>query len=390
MALAQKYSTIKKPHVLHIASGDLWAGAEVMLYTLAKSLHSDLGVKTTIILLNTGTLEQKLRDRGITVYVIDESQLNSLQIFKQLNKIIKQTLPDVIHTHRIKENILGSIAAWRNGIPSIRTSHGAPEHRPPLYKLPKRLILLLDKILGRQIQKYIVAVSADLAKKLEKDFHKAKIKVIENGIDIDTIRQSNPAKTTENKAKNSNRIGIAGRLVPVKRVDLFIESAFHLKRYHPELDIHYYIYGDGPLQEELQNQIRSYHADDYIHLEGHCENLTQQLQTLDALIMTSDHEGLPMVLLESMSLQTPVIAHAVGGIPHLLEQGKCGTLVYEHTAEAFAEAVAKLINQPQQYKQLTQCAFERINQNYSARSTADAYLKLYRKLSGGQSEILNK
>ena len=158
MAPAQKHSTSNKLHVLHIASGDLWAGAEVMLYTLTKSLHSDLGVKTTIILLNTGTLEQKLRDCGIAVHVIDESRFNSLQILKQLNKIIRHTMPDVIHTHRVKENILGSIAARLNGIPSIRTTHGAPESKPPLFKLHKHLINFSDWMLARYCQKNIIAV----------------------------------------------------------------------------------------------------------------------------------------------------------------------------------------------------------------------------------------
>ena len=43
--------------------------------------------------------------------------------------------------------------------------------------------------------------------------------------------------------------------------------------------------------------------------------------------MTSDHEGLPMILLEAMALKIPVLAHAVGGIPKLLDYGNCGILI---------------------------------------------------------------
>ena len=378
MAPAQKYSTINKPHVLHIASGDLWAGAEVMLYTLVKSLHTDFEIKITVILLNHGTLEQKLIKCGITVQVIDESQFNGLQIFQQLNNIIKQTSPDVIHTHRIKENILGSIAAWRNGIPSIRTTHGAPEHQPPLYKIPKHLILLTDRLLGRYCQQNIVAVSSDLANKLEHHFPKRKIKIIENGIDIASLIQNQPIKHPNNT--NSYKIGIAGRLVPIKRIDLFIESAIYLKQHHPELNIDFQIYGDGPLQETLKTQIQSQQAASYIKLEGHCEKISEELQTLDALLMTSDHEGLPMILLEAMSLQVPIIAHAVGGIPHLLENGRCGILIKNQTAEAFAQAILNLIKQPQEYRTLATRALNRVKNNYSAEHTANAYLHLYKKI----------
>ena len=377
-------------HVLHFASGDLWAGAEVMLYTLAKTLHAELNIKVSAVLLNHGILEQKLRNCGVYVHVLDETRLSSFQILQQLNKIIDELKPDVIHTHRIKENIIGSIAAlYNHRIPSLRTVHGAPEHRPPLHKLPKHLILFLNWLSGRYLQQTIIAVSPNLAKKLEDDYPKTKIKVIENGIDIDTLKQCITHKTTKNTNKNSYRIGIAGRLVPVKRVDLFIESALYLKQHYPELPIHFHIYGDGPLSDTLQTQVRSQQADNYIHFEGHCEDITQQLQTLNALLMTSDHEGLPMILLEAMCLQTPIIAHAVGGIPHLLEQGKCGTLVRKHTAKAYSEAMVKLINQPGQYQLLAQLAFERVNQNYSARSTADAYLKVYKELSAREPATHN-
>ena len=378
MAPAQKYSTTQKPHVLHIASGDLWAGAEVMLYTLVKSLHKDLKIKTTVVLLNPGTLEQKLRECGITVQVIDESQFNGLQIFQRLNNIIKQTSPDVIHTHRIKENILGSIAAWRNGLPSIRTTHGAPEHRPPLYKIPKHLILLTDRLLGRYCQQNIVAVSLDLANKLKHHFPKRKIKVIENGIDIASLIQDQPIKQPNNT--DSYKIGIAGRLVPIKRIDLFIGSAIYLKQHHPELNIDFQIYGDGPLQETLKTQIQSQQAANYIKLEGHCEKISEELRTLDALLMTSDHEGLPMILLEAMSLQVPIIAHAVGGIPHLLENGQCGTLVNNQTAREYAQAIINLVKQPEKYRSLATRAFTRVKNNYSAEHTANAYLNLYKEI----------
>ncbi len=365
-------------HVLHIASGDLWAGAEVMLYTLARALHKELDTQVSVVVLNHGILEQKLRDGGIAVTILDESQLNSFQILRQLNRIIVELKPNVIHTHRSKENILGSIAARRNHIPSLRTVHGAAEHRPPLHKPVKHLIPFLDWLTGRYLQQVIVAVSPDLAKKLGRSFPNTKM--IENGIDIEAIIQRASPVNSKESNKSNFRIGIAGRLTAVKRVDLFIEAAAYLKQQQPTLNIDFHIYGDGPLKNALHAQIESLQANGYIHLNGHCEDIVQQLQTLDALLMTSDHEGLPMILLEAMCLQTPIIAHAVGGIPHLLGQGKCGTLVYNHTAGAFAEAISNLINQPLQHQQLAQQAFKRLQQNYSAKQSATAYLCAYKQI----------
>ena len=88
-------------HVLHIASGDLWAGAEVMLYTLAKTLYKELNTQVSIVLLNHGILEQRLRNCGVSVNVLDESRLSSFQILQQLNKIIDDFKPVSMYYVRI-------------------------------------------------------------------------------------------------------------------------------------------------------------------------------------------------------------------------------------------------------------------------------------------------
>ena len=163
-----------------------------------------------------------------------------------------------------------------------------------------------------------------------------------------------PVKSDVDSNISSFRIGIAGRLVPVKRVDLFIKAAVELFKTHPELSISFHIYGDGPLRTELVALNRKLNAERMIHFEGHCKNLQQELANLDILLITSDHEGLPMVLLEAMSLKTPAIAHAVGGIPTVLNQGECGVLVSEHQPSSYADAIFQLIKSPIIRKNLQQ------------------------------------
>ena len=166
--------------LLHIASGDLWAGAEVQLFTLAKALKNNTNTIVEIILLNHGILEEKLLSSGFNVIVLDETKLNSLIILWKIIRIIRKIEPDVIHTHRIKENILGCLAARLTGnIPTLRTSHGASEHTPSRRNLPKHIIRWLNFICGRYLQRAIIAVSEDLAEKLKTDFPSKKIHVIE-------------------------------------------------------------------------------------------------------------------------------------------------------------------------------------------------------------------
>src|SRR6187551_243806 len=94
--------------VLHIISGDLWAGAEVQAFTLVTSLQHQCEI--VVALMNHGELENRLIDAGVKTVVIEERSHSGLQITRQLVTLIKHFRPDIIHTHRKKENILGSLA----------------------------------------------------------------------------------------------------------------------------------------------------------------------------------------------------------------------------------------------------------------------------------------
>ena len=363
-------------NILHIASGDLWAGAEVQLFTLVRALHHSPGVSVRVILLNHGTLEEKLHHEGIEILVFDETSLSSFQLLRHIRQSIGEQRPDVIHTHRLKENILGSIAGFMAGrVPSMRTTHGAPEHQASWRQLPKRLIRSLDRLTGKYIQCRIIAVSEDLAVFLQQTFPADKIRTIENGIDLNSLYNHTVKSISAHDAgPDTVRIGLAGRLVPVKRVDLFIKTARYIQDNYPDLKAEFYIFGDGPLRSELDALSRELDTDNIIHFEGHCEEMTERLQNLNMLMMTSDHEGLPMILLEAMALKVPVIAHATGGIPVLLDNGTCGALVRDHTPEGYAREVHRLALSKSVRSNLAEMALDRVKSRYSAEQNAHAYL----------------
>ena len=372
----------RKLHILHIVSGDLWAGAEVQLFTLAKALYHYTPAALSVVILNRGKLEQELCKTGIRVMVLDESELNTFQLLRQLGRIVRELRPDVIHTHRTKENILGSITARLGGdIPSIRTAHGAQEHRHDWYNIPKQTIRFLDWFTGRYMQHRIIAVSEDLAGTLAQTFPPAKIRVIENGIDAESLSQSLTLTETKPPLKEPIlKIGIVGRLVHVKRIDLFIQTARLLHDHYPDLKVSFHIFGDGPLREDLETLSRSLDTSRFVHFEGYCENITREILTLDILMMTSDHEGLPMVLLEAMALQTSIIAHKVGGIPNLLGNGTCGVLVDKHTPSGYAKAIYRLTTNPDNRYKLVKNAYVRVKSRYSSGENALSYYEQYTEL----------
>jgi len=365
--------------IVHIASGDLWAGAEVQMFTLVKTLNDLQGVSVSVILMNHGELEDRLLEQGITVTVLDESRLSSPGILKAMIKLLKETRPDVIHTHRLKENVLGSIAAMLAGrIPSIRTVHGAPEHSFGALQFHKRALRHIDRLTGRYLQDRIIAVSTDLAGLLCQSYPESRIHVIDNGIEISAQdKERSESNNTGGMDHHNLKIGIAGRLVPVKRMDIFIQTAHHLKKHYDDTQATFYIYGDGPLNLDLQELSNKLGTDDYVRFRGHVENMPEELAQLNLLLLTSDHEGLPMVLLEAMSYRVPIIAHAVGGIPDLLDNGNCGILINGDNPAEYAEAINVLIHSPELRSAITTRAYERLVLKYSAKNNAQAYLNHY-------------
>lgn len=364
--------------VVQVASGDLWAGAEVQLYYLARALK-DQGVRVYVVLLNTGVLETKLREAGIDTLVLDERMRSSRQIFHALLDLWRRLKPDVVHTHRRKENILGGLSAWLNGIPSIRTVHGAQEIRPPWWHLPKHTFRRLDRLSGRYFQDRIVVVSDELWNRYRNTFAASKLHTIENGIDVADIELRAREVVTVPGDLRRVKLAMIGRAVPVKRVDIFLEMAGILQRESPDT-FAFYIFGDGPLLEAHRAHAQRLGLDAHMHFMGFRENIAAYLAKMDMLVMTSDHEGLPITLLEAMCLDVPVVAHAVGGIPKLLDRGQCGRLVTKQNPSAYADAIRQQQQDPNT-PLLTTAARHRVSTHYAAASVARSYANIYRELS---------
>ena len=119
------------PHALrvcHVMSADLWAGAEVQVATVASYLVERPDVTLTAVLLNEGRLARELRRLGVQVAVMDERENGAITILASLTRFLRDNRVEIVHTHRYKDNILGSIAAKLAGVPHVtRTVHGLNE-----------------------------------------------------------------------------------------------------------------------------------------------------------------------------------------------------------------------------------------------------------------------
>src|SRR5258708_36934263 len=92
--------------VCHVASGDLWAGAEAQIASLFTGLSCNAAIRLFAILLNEGRLSDQARKCGVEWKVIPESQNSFLEILQKATVTMRSRQIRVLHSHRYKENLL--------------------------------------------------------------------------------------------------------------------------------------------------------------------------------------------------------------------------------------------------------------------------------------------
>lgn len=364
--------------VLQLASGDLWAGAEVQLYHMTCKMHMLETIEVVVVLLNHGQLERELILKGIKVIVLDELKYNVFHLISKLNLIIKNFNVDIVHTHRTKENIIGGASAFITKCKSIRTAHGLSEFNRPAYDFKKITYSFADKFIGRYFQQRVVSVSDDLKVKLTNYFPKSHISVINNCVNIEYIEEMAKANIDFKFSNNQFNVCFIGRFAAIKRADLFYDFAKEFITNRTELNVHFYMIGDGPFWDDLKKQSIIDKLETKLTLTGFVENTAPYLKNMDLLVFTSDHEGLPMTLLESMVLNVPVMArNNLKTIKEVLCNGECGLVDITDNPSDFSDKLDYAMNNQDELVRKAAMAKDIVKTNYSIEKNVAKYIDLY-------------
>lgn len=366
---------VSKLRVIHLISGDLWAGAESMAFNLLSHLKDYTDLDLMVILLNEGKLANNLRRIGTTVHVVDEKQLSSWQILRRTLAIMGTYPPDLIHSHRYKENILAAMAAcFRGSIKLIATQHGLPESNRRKTSFTNRLVSRANfQLLSSQFKR-TVAVSADIRNSLVKQyaFREESVEAIHNGIEI-------PESTSTTQKNGTFVVGSSGRLFPVKDYPLMVEIARAMTSAGNGQDISFELTGEGPERTGLEAIVQHHGLQDRFMLKGQQEDMDAFYRGIDLYLNTSIHEGIPMTILEALARGIPVIAPAVGGISEIITDGVEGFLIEGRNPKAFAEKCLLLRENKELREKMSKAARGRAESAFSAEKMAEKYYQLYRQ-----------
>lgn len=168
----------------------------------------------------------------------------------------------------------------------------------------------------------------------------AKLHVIRCGVD-EVFMRCTPAPVPADAA-----LVCVGRLAEQKGHVVLIEAAARLAAEGLRFRIR--LVGDGPLRRTIESMIERHGLRESIELAGWQSNEAVRSAILSSrcLVLPSFAEGLPVVLMEALALGRPVVSTWVGGIPELVEHGRCGWLVPAGSVEALADAMRDALNAP--------------------------------------------
>jgi glycosyltransferase involved in cell wall biosynthesis len=341
------------------------------------SSAASYGIEPVVINLRKGASPGILRAieaAGVKVITAPSRSLLGLRRFRWLVKFFKQEKIDIVHTHLLYANILGSTAAHLVKIPVVSTLHSTQFEKG---RRPRLFLTMLEDFCLRHFSDRILAVGEKVAGAHRRHYPGRSVDVITNGIPKPKFSSSQERERLRREitGDGANPVVITvGRFTGAKGYEDMI-NAFQLLRESapgPKL----MMVGTGPKVETIKNQIADLDLKQSVILTGEREDVPQLLALSDVFASSSHREGLPLAVLEAMMAGLPVVATSVGDIPSVVTK-ETGVVVPPHHPELLAKALEDLLKDPQKRQAMGQAAYQRAMSEYSLDAWMKKHLALY-------------
>jgi glycosyltransferase involved in cell wall biosynthesis len=315
-------------------------------------------LKTIFQALLKNVRSLKFFSRAIIVILL------SAQVARKMEQLGTQH----IHAHSATHpTLMAYIVQQLTGVPYSFTAHSSDIYF--------NQTMLKEKI---NCARFVVTISkynVDFLRGVSPEIPAQKIHVIHCGIDpakfrVEPVQQLNTSPFT---------MICVGRLEKIKGHQYLIEACGQLKAQN--IDFHCYLVGDGELQTRVQEEIDRLGLVDHVELLGFQthDKVIELLGQVDALVLPSLSEGIPVAVMEGMASGLPIVATAVTGVPELVEDGVTGLLVPSKDSPALAEAIITLCNSPERRAQMGRAGRKKVLNEFNLQKSA---MELYSAFLG--------
>jgi glycosyltransferase involved in cell wall biosynthesis len=368
--------------VVHIIGGGEFGGAERHIINLAGALNPET-VEVTVCCLFSEPFMGIAAQAGINAFNVTMKNRLDLSVVGKLASIIHQNNFDIVHTHGVRANLLGRIAARLiNRKPVITTVHSLLERDYPGFL--RRQVNKFAEWATRGWTDHFITVSQGLKEKLVAGgIPDGKITVIYNGIAIEEFSPSaepGAGRAMLGYGPGVPLVGIVARLHPVKGHQYFLEAAKIVLEQHPE--VRFVVAGDGPQRPVLEEMAGQLEITEQVFFTGFVSEVRPLMADLDLLVISSLWEGFGLTAVEAMALGVPVVSTEAGGLPEVVLHGETGLLVPPANSAALAKAIIWMLEHPEAAKEMAKKANQAVCEKFTARVMARRTEELYRRVTG--------
>ena len=305
---------------------------------------------------------------------IKERKVSFRDIFK-LALFIRQNSIDIIHAHGKGASLICRLLKLLTNKKLIYTYHGI--HLTCHNLLYRIFYIIYENIFGL-LDSHKIFVSKSEKNYAKKFFIIGKNNsIINNSVDKKNfINYENKEKNKRIFLKESRKVIISVcRFVTQKNIDEIIEIASRLSKYK------FLIVGDGPLKKKIVSSINKL-INKNVSLLGAKKNIYKYLSVADIYLSTSLYEGLPLSVLEAMSVGLPIVASNVIGNSDTIKHAESGYLYNLGDIGCAVRYIEEILTDKNLYDSFSINSYKRQRQLFSHKKMSKAYLDLYLKISG--------
>ena len=348
--------------IAHVGDSMEMGGAEKLTATLCR-LQRDRGHLPSVhCLYRLGVLGEGLRAEGFEVTLHPRCSFFSLML--SLYRAFKRSAPDVVHCHNASAAILAALPARLAGVKRVVvTRHG-------LVKPPYQLRRELKFAIASRWCDWIVGVCEGTRTNLQAAPLAARDKI---------IHIYNGAWPADDRAIPRPKTGFTllyvGRLAPLKDHATLLRAVALTRSHHPEVQL--WIVGDGPREKSLRKLAAELGLNECVTFFGEQTDVSPFMLAADLFVSSSVTEGLPVSLLEAMSVGLPALVTDVGGMGEIARLSGAVTLVPSSDPEGMARALCQAIARRQELPVIGQLASRCYERYFRPERMLDEYMSLY-------------
>jgi glycosyltransferase involved in cell wall biosynthesis len=365
-----------KVHVLLVANGLGYGGAEVVIQRLVENIDRSRFDVTVCCIRRRGPIGEQLARDGTDVIELSQSAsaFSALLAFLSLRRVIRQRGVDIVHTHTTVALFVAALCKlMRTKFRLVHTFHfGNYPHRP-------RKQMLLERF-GSGVADLLVAVGDEQRKQLIGAFGFRGDRVVRvwNGVAFAPPAGSGTLRR-QIGADNRLIVGTIATLIEQKGLFDLLQVARRLRDRGARL--HFVVLGDGVLRPRLESARSELGLDEIVTFAGWIPDAAQVgLPAFDVFFQPSLWEAMSIALLEAMAAGKAIVATRVGEAPHMVRDGIDGLLVEPRDIEGMCGAIMRIVEDPGLRRRLGSSAAAAAACRFTVEAMARAHEAIYAQL----------